>query len=388
MTRQVSRWLCALAAGLLAGPLPPAAAAADSEPAYDDLPGAKALAVSTERPGEIRAVSHSRPNALAASLAAREQCQTDAAPDALCEVVRLDDERITTGREILSRLPEQRHPLFLWRYRHAGATLYLAGSVHVLKPTIRPLPRQVLTAFSRSDYLVLEVNVEAVSPRTLERRTLEYARLPEGQTLGDVLPAALYDRLARELPRYGSSLAAVDKAKPALVMNQLVIGRLMALGYLPDAGLENRLLRRRTDQRILELETLESQLALLFEQPMKTQIELLAETLDMADRVEPALADMITAWLSGDDARLLTRFRDQAGNSPLARAFNEQLLDQRNRRMADRISEYLHDPAEPDAVYFVLVGAAHLVGEDGIVEELARRGLPGERLYSDARLPP
>ncbi len=363
------------------------ATAAEARDGFDALPAAKALAVAPERPDTVRAVVHSQPHDLAASLAALERCRALAGPGDVCEVVRLNDERITTGREILDRVPQTPHPLFLWHYQRGSIQLYLAGSIHLLKPTLHPLPPQLNQAFERSDYLVLEVNVEAVPPETLQRRTLEHGLLPEGETLEAVLPAPLHRRLERQLGAYGMSTRMVSAAKPAMVMNQLVVARLMALGYLADAGLESYFLERRTRQRVLELESLESQLALLFDQPMPVQIALLDEALDLADQVEPLLAGMVVAWLAGDDAAFLELFRAQAGDSPHSQAFNKALLDDRNQHMAARIAELLAQEAETPASYFVLVGAAHLVGDNGIVALLERRGIRGERIRSNERLP-
>ncbi len=363
------------------------ATAAEVREEFDALPAAKALAVAPERPETVRAVVHSQPHDLAASLAALERCQALASPGDVCEVVRLNDERITTGREILDRVPKRPHPLFLWHYRHGPVQLYLAGSIHLLKPTLYPLPAQLTQAFEGSDYLVLEVDVEAVPPATLQQRTLEHGLLPQGESLETVLPPPLYRRLERQLGAYGMSARMVGAAKPAMVMNQLVVARLMALGYLANAGLENHFLERRTRQRVLELESLESQLALLFDQPMPVQIALLDEALELADQIEPLLAGMVVAWLAGDDAAFLELFRAQAGDSPHSRAFNEALLDDRNRHMADRIADLLAQETEMPASYFVLVGAAHLVGDEGIVALLERRGIHGRRIRSDERLP-
>lgn len=351
--------------------------------AYDDQAPAKALAVAPDRPQDVRAVSAGQPHDLAASVAARELCEAKAAAGESCEIVRLNDERITTGREIRERVPERRHPLFLWRFRNHDTVLYLAGSIHILKPSLYPLPPQLDAAFEQSDTLVLEVDVAAIDHREMQRRTLAYALLPAEQTLGSVLPEPLYQRLGEHLRDYGMSPEMLSRAKPSLVMNQIVVSRLLALGYLPDSGLESYFLNRRGDRQILELEDLDTQLDLLFNQPLETQVELLDETLAVAGDIEPMLAGMLVAWLSGDDARFLELFKAQSGDSALSRAFTRELLEERNHTMAARIRELL-DTA-PDAeprTYFVLVGAAHLVGEEGIVPLLARQGMTGQRVYS------
>jgi len=355
---------------------------------YDALPGAKAMAVAPHRPDSIRGIAHSQPHDLLASSRALEACRAEAGPQQPCEIVRLNAERITTGAEIRDRVTDSPHPLFLWRFASRGTVVYLAGSIHILKPTLYPLPAPLEAAFRLADYLVLEVDVSAIPPQQMQQRTLEYALLPQGQTLSGVLPAGLHAELTSHLADYGMTPDMLERARPAMVMNQIVVSRLMALGYQPDSGLESHFLAQRTDQSVLELESLDDQLALLFGQPLATQVELLDETLEVADDIEPLLTDMLVAWMSGNDAAFLQAFKAQSGDSPRARAFTRALLEDRNHVMADGIARFLAQATDDPRSYFVLVGAAHLVGEEGIVPLLRQRGYSGRRLQSNAVVQP
>lgn len=368
---------------LLAG-----ASAALAQPAYESLPQNKALAVSPTRPDTVIGLAYGEASELVASVQAQERCQAAADPGEVCELVRLNGQQVTTGAEILARVPREPHPLFLWRYQRGATVVYLAGSIHILKPTLYPLPAPLVQAFDRADYLVLEVDVSALGQDEILRRTRAHAELPGQQTLADVLPAPLYQRLSRHLAHFGFDIAMLRRAKPAMAMNHVVVSRLLTLGYLPDSGLESYFSSRRTaGQRTLQLETLEAQLELLFDQPMATQVQLLAETLEMEGGIEPMLAEMLVAWLAGDDAGFLEQFKAQSGDSPASRAFLRQLLDERNADMADAIAGYLQAaPGDAPRTYFVLVGAAHLVGPQGIVELLAADGIEGQRVMSTDRI--
>jgi uncharacterized protein len=376
VNRSIRRWaIGALAVTWMA------ATAAESPPDFDNLPDAKALAVVPERPAEARGVAHSQPHDLAASFAAVRQCQDAAAPGEHCELVRLNDEWITSGAEIRSMVPAGPHPLFLWRYRHGTSAVHLAGSIHVLKPSLYPLPDEYEAAFRGSDHLVLEVDLERTPPAMMQQKTLAAAALPKHQSLRDLLPISLYERLDRRLAVYGMSIGEVSGNLPALIMNQLLLARLMALGYSPEFGLEGHFLRQRSHQRVLELETFDAQLAVLFGQPLSTQIELLEEALDTEQDLEPMLAALLVAWLSGDDARFMELFAAQSGDTPGLRAYQTALLDDRNAAMAAAVAEFLQPGDGMGGSYFVLVGSAHLVGENGIVNLLARQGIHGERIH-------
>ncbi|MEZ5549498.1 MAG: TraB/GumN family protein [Pseudomonadales bacterium] len=371
------------AAAATAATAAPAAAPGVDVQAYEQLPGPKALAVAVDRP-QIRGIAHSQPNDLAAALAALQACEAERRGiGESCEIKRLNTEAVTTGAEIRADLPPGPHALYLWRYQGERAVVYLAGSIHVLKPSLYPLPAQYDAAFAGSDQLVVEVDVSRYAPAELQQRAARYIQLnPQGTTLQSVLPAPLYRRLVSRLSSYGMSEASVTGMKPGFLMNQLVIARLFSLGYLQEYGVEQHFLQQRGQRKVLELETLDTQLRLLYDQPMPTQIQLLADTLDQEPEVEAIIADMLRAWLSGDDARLLALFEEQSGTSELSRAFTRQLLDDRNIGMAQTIRGYL----QGSGTYFVLIGAAHFVGEKGIISLLDRQGIRGRRITTDTPL--
>jgi uncharacterized protein YbaP (TraB family) len=350
---------------------------------YDRLSSSKALAVI---PGaaESHTSTHSQPNDLMAAISALRTCEASRSPkQAACELRKLNDEIITSGAEIRAQAPAREHPLYLWQIESPTATVFLAGSVHILKPSLYPLPPVFDAAFAAADTLVVEVNVDAVDPTELRVKTISYATLPDGQRIQTVLPESLTAELAMSLNRYGVPLTQVETLTPAFLMNQIVLLRLTSLGYQGEHGVEQHYLRQLGDRRLLELETLDDQLSLLFNQPMNLQRQLLIDTLDQEAGIEPLVAGMIGAWFSGDDAQFMEMFEAQSGDSELTKQFTEQLLDHRNLGMADKIQGYLNSGnAEVPNTYFVLAGAAHLIGEKGIIALLEARGVETQRLTS------
>jgi uncharacterized protein YbaP (TraB family) len=130
---------------------------------------------------------------------------------------------------------------------------------------------------------------------------------------------------------------------------------------------------------ILQLESLDFQLKLLFDQPMDTQLAVLEQALDDLPELEGSINQLMTAYFRGDDGTLLETLAAQTGDHPLAKAFNDQLIDQRNRGMARTIAGYLETPHS----YLVLVGAGHLVGPNSIIAELGRAGIHGRRIRAN-----
>jgi uncharacterized protein YbaP (TraB family) len=372
MIIRIAIWLFALLPGL---------ALAAQEP-YIGLSGYKAEAIFTANP-EQPYLAHSQPNKLAAATAAQSACMK-AHPiqnptTGYCELIRLDDARLTTAAMIKQRLPKTPHPLYLWRYRNGQATVYLGGSVHILKPGLYPLPVQYQQAFDAADRLVLEINLGAYTPQQMQFKAMQFGMLPDAQQLTDIMRPTVYAKLAAITAEYGLPLAQLARFKPSFVTQQLALLALISVGYDPSQGVETYFTQQAQDKEILELESVDFQLGLLMGQPLDAQVRMVEDTLLQMDEFEPFTADLITAWLSGDDETFKQAFDAQSGASVESQAFMRKLMGERNIGMADKISGYLASQGS----YFVLVGAAHYIGEDNIIQLLERQGFKGERVYSD-----
>lgn len=331
-------------------------------------------------------VTTGQPNKLQAASQALQACRAThpqpAADTGYCELTHLDGAELTRAATIRSKVPEQPHPLYLWRYTKGASTVYLGGSIHILKPGLSPPPPQFQQAFELSDTLVLEANITTYSQQQLQQITMSYAALPAGQNLQTVLPDPTFRALDRISTSYGLPLAQLAGFKPSFVNQQLAVAALMSVGYDPSLGVENYFLSQADGKTLLELEGLEFQLDLLLNQPLPVQVSLIEEMIPQMDQFESLTADMLVAWLSGDDAAFRAAFDVQAGNSAESIAFTEKLLDERNVGMAEKIGAYLNMPG----TWFILVGAAHYIGDNSIIRLLERRGFRGQRIFSNDTL--
>ena len=319
-----------------------------------------------------------------------------------CELIKLNGTDLTTSTKIKAQLPESHHPLYLWRYQSESATVYLAGSIHILKPNfyplarpyqmafdqadtlvvevLYPLPVQYQQAFDASEKLVLEVNLSAFTPEQLQFKSMQYGMLASNQNLQQVLSTEAYTELQAVGAEYGLPISQMSAFKPALVSQQLAVLALVSIGYNPNSGVEAYFLNQLGQRTVLQLENLDFQLDLLLNQPLEMQSALLQETLSQMDEFEDLTAKLVTAYLSGDDESFNQAFQAQSGTSQLTRDFMYQLMDERNMGMAAKIQQYLTQ----QGTYFVLIGAGHYVGDNSIIELLTKAGISGERIRSDA----
>jgi uncharacterized protein YbaP (TraB family) len=300
-------------------------------------------------------------------------------PDnSVCELVFMDQQPITSARQI--RANTANAPLYLWRFDSASATVFVAGTVHVLKEALHPLPRQFEEAYHQTEKLVLEVDLSRYPTADVQAKTLAYALLDD-QSLRQVMPEDLYSQLIEAGMTYGLPVGQLQAYQPMLAFQQLTLLGMTALGYEGNFGVEHVIgqLGQRGRGDLLQLESLDFQLKLLFDQPMDTQLAVLEQALDDLPELEGSINQLMTAYFRGDDGTLLETLAAQTGDHPLAKAFNDQLIDQRNRGMARTIAGYLETPHS----YLVLVGAGHLVGPNSIIAELGRAGIQGRRIRAN-----
>lgn len=256
----------------------------------------------------------------------------------------------------------------LWVVSGRANTLYLFGSVHLLRPGDYAFGGSLADAYRDAEAIYMEVDPEELSPLAMAAATASRAVDPAGRSLFDLLgPDAA---LAREqAARVGMDLALVGQFEPWFAGLALVSLALAQQGYTADAGIE-RLVQARAvadGKPMLGFETLDEQLALLDAMDPVAQREFLLKALADIGRAQQAVLQLVSAWRRGD-AEALARELDTEFSG--AADLYDSLIVRRNLRWADRIHSLLDD----DRDYLVVVGALHLVGPDGLPRLLAARG--------------
>lgn len=254
----------------------------------------------------------------------------------------------------------------LWEVATERGRLALFGSLHFGRPDFYPLAEPVESAFSEAESLVVELDARDLQETTalLQQR----AKLPDGHRLQDELSPRVYDRLDAELAKLGLPTERFTQLRPWALATFLTALKFQSMGYDAGAGVDQYLLRRAGDKNVIALETAEEQIGML--DSLDGEL-FLAYTLLSMETFEAHAGEMVHAWRCGDDATLAHLLLDDPGGLlPGVSDVVEKLFDERNQRMAGR----LQDLMERGGRYFVVVGAGHLVGEEGIPALLAARG--------------
>jgi len=264
----------------------------------------------------------------------------------------------------------------LWEVKDKDTTIYLFGTIHLLRPGITWLEGPRKAAFDAAQELVLEI-AEDADPAT-QLRILQRALDPTGPTLTSKLPEAARARFTALLREHGGQAAMVDRMKPWLAAITLTALPLGKLGYDPTLGVEAQLRQaaRAQGKTITGLETTEEQMGLFESLSEPLQIKLLVDTINEQDDIEQSLARMIDAWSAGNPDVLAEQLNKSMEDDP---ALVQHLLTERNERWADWIKARLKQPG----TVFLAVGAGHLAGKGSVQEALRKRRIKSRLLPGD-----
>jgi uncharacterized protein len=260
------------------------------------------------------------------------------------------------------------HPL--WELHGKHNTVYLLGSIHVLRPSDYPLAPVVLQAYGSAKSVVMEINLGEADTEQMQAELLAGARLPEGQTLKDVMGKERYERaegLARDV---GVELSTFDQFQPWFAAEAVAQMQLMRLGFQPKAGVEMYFVdRARHDGKaVAGLETLRDQIALFDGLSMNEQAEYLLSSLEEARDLPKEVDELVHAWVSGDTAWFENQLKTEFGKDP---KLYQSVLVARNRKWIRKIEALLND----DQNYLVIVGTGHLVGQGSVIDLLKKDGI-------------
>ena len=345
---------------------------------YAALPVHKALAVAVTARGEYAAgvAGGQIPGTVAAVILAMRDCETFRATKLLapaCELMRIDDRELELGITFRRRLhlDDGNGPTMLWRVQNAGATVYVGGSLHVLRATMLPLPAAFDRAYTASDNLIVEVDPTVLSPTQLAELTRKYSTLAEGQTLQQLLPTDTIVRLQQHAEGLGLPWAQVAQKPPGMVVATLTILDAISAGFDPGIGIDASYLRRAhaDGKPVTSIETLDAQYQLLRDQPSAALTQYLDTTRD-AGSAATIFNAMATAWFQADEPALLDFFRTTAQPQEVV-AWTEQAIEQRNVGMTEHVIALLRSNR---GSHFVLVGAGHLSGPKGVIALLRNAG--------------
>ncbi len=269
----------------------------------------------------------------------------------------------------------------LWKVSDADNAVYLLGSFHLLKATDYPVSSDIEDALEAASSVVFEVTPEQLHDPANTAKFLQVAGYGDARTLSGVLPADMRAQLAALMAPQGGTVEQLDQFEPWFVNLSLVLGLAQSMGFSPEQGLDQYLMSRAAagGKATGGLESIDTQLAALEDSPMPEQIQGLADFLDRSQEMPEMLADMHDAWREGDIVRL--EALSSAEMREKTPATYKTVIVDRNNAWTPQLKAMLDGTDTSDTL--VVVGALHLLGDDGVVEKLRAHGFTVERICSE-----
>ncbi len=257
----------------------------------------------------------------------------------------------------------------LWKISNKGNELYLGGTIHILKKEDYPLPPEYTRAFKKADKLVLEANVELAKTPEYSKKMTSMLSYPPGKSLKNTLKKETYYALKKYLADRNIPIESFEQYTPQMIVLIVTVMELKKIGMV-DIGVDEYFYQKAKKKGKAReyFETIDEQLEFIRTMGQGSEDAMLLSTMRDMQRMQSMIDTLKTAWLNGDEDKLVS-----IGLTDMMRDYPEtyqSLLVNRNNKWIPRIEKMLRDKQ----VEIILVGALHLVGEDGLLQQLRNKG--------------
>ena len=264
----------------------------------------------------------------------------------------------------------------VWKVSKGQEHLYLGGTIHVLSKSDYPLPESFDKAFDNSQQLVFEIDIAQMSDPMFAEQFKAVLTYQDEQTLKGALSDDTYQMLQSYLEQRSLAIELFAKTKPVGVSLSLLVIEMQRLSLSSAQGVDQFYHQQaiKHAKQITALETVQEQMSFISQMGLGNEDALIESTLQDLDGLEQSWPSMSSAWRSGDTNKL-----DALLVEEMQQDFPEiyrLLLQQRNNSWMEKIIPMF----ATKEVEFILVGALHMVGDHGLLEQLAALGYTVEQL--------
>jgi uncharacterized protein YbaP (TraB family) len=261
----------------------------------------------------------------------------------------------------------------MWVVKDADSTVYLLGTIHVMKPGVKWRSEKLDAALKSSSEYWMEADLQA-DPAIVQTYALNFgmdSRTPLASSLGE----ANFEKLVELAKRYNIPTRDLHQMRPWLASMVLAHAQMTSVGFDPELGVDRTLQKESmaAGKAIKPFETASEQLGYLAEMPDKVAAKMLVQTLNEVDAGEEIVDALQTAWLAGDVKQL-----QEIGPDRMRKEAPE-VFDAMLKRRNDNWVKQIETLMKGSGTQFIAVGAAHLLGKDSLPDQLAKLGYKVQR---------
>jgi uncharacterized protein YbaP (TraB family) len=263
----------------------------------------------------------------------------------------------------------------VWLATKNGNKVYLGGTIHMLRADDYPLPTEFERAYSDADGLYFEIDIDQMNDPVAQLGMLQRLMYTDGRTLQTVLNDEAYSTLTDYVAKFGMPMLMLQNMKPGMLMSTLELLEFQTRGFTPDGVDMHFHQRAQSDGKTVDaFETVDEQIGFIETMGEGEESEFVLLSLRDLEKIDEDIESMISIWRNGDSDSLVDLFVEDMEESTPG-VYQSLLLDRNNKWMPT--IEAMFNDADTE---FILVGVAHLVGEDGLIELLRAKGYQVEQI--------
>jgi uncharacterized protein len=261
--------------------------------------------------------------------------------------------------------------VLMWKVSSATNSAYLLGSVHLGDKSFYPLPSVIEDAFAAASVLIVEVDIRKVDQQQTLTLMAAKGTYPQGDDLYKHLTPETRAKLDAFLSGYGIPPALFARYRPWMAGITVSMLPMIKAGLNPNEGIDMYFMTKAGDKRVEQLEDAAWQINLLADVPERASDKILLSAITQAERSKETWSKLASFWSEGAADKIDELMAAQStDDSADEKALSRRLREDRNPHMTDRLEKCLHSSES----CFMVVGAAHVVGSQGIVKQLQARG--------------
>ncbi|MFC6440912.1 TraB/GumN family protein [Bowmanella sp. JS7-9] len=264
----------------------------------------------------------------------------------------------------------------VWKVSKGEHSLYLGGTMHLLQKSDFPLPQAFENAYKNADIFVFEADEQELQQPDMQGKMMQMLTYQDGSTFRDKLSPETSQAVINFMTQRGMAVEQLLPFKPAMLAVILTIGESQRLGF-GQQGVDSYFLgkARKESKQVAFLETPMQQLGFLASMGEGNEDAFMRYTLDDVENLPATLAIVTSAWREGNFQRM-----DKDLLADMRQTFPQVydvIIKNRNDAWMPTLQEYL----TTDEIEFVMVGALHLSGPDGLLNQFLQLGYQLEEVH-------
>ena len=262
----------------------------------------------------------------------------------------------------------------IWIVKTDSSAIYIGGVIHLLRESDQPIPPEFDKAYNTSEILVLETDYDKMEGPEFQQALMANAVYTDGRTLDSVISSETYKKLDEFCTKNGLSLISMNQYKPSTIMVVLTTTEMQKLGVNQkglDVYYHNK--AKADKKSIAKLETIDKQIKTITSMGEGNESAFIQYSINEIDKIKVLFDELVKAWKTGNEIVLYELFLKEL-KKDFPKLFKAMFTD-RNNNWMPQVEKYLITPETE----LMLVGVGHLLGQEGVIAQLKKRGYEVEK---------